>query len=475
MFTPTPFILFKRHISLAAIAIGVGTGGVQAQTSPADHQAPALCAALHTSTNLVALKASVTVCQQDPYFLARLGRLLNREFQFEEAASHLERALLLLPDQPDVYLSYAIALSGLGEHGAALGLVDQLLQNPAMPPDLRETIANQRTNIAHAQSASQKQTPAATTMTALPQTWHKRISLGARVGYDSNLFGAPDLDNLSLTFDEQTLNLPLSDTYLARGGVFNSVDGLLELRRAYSGGALWSATASVRARRSPAVPTAGSSQLDLSFERSQAAGLLGNYIGAYTTQLQPQAGSRYSVSGIDGGWAADWTSPAGTTTCYARLGLEAQNRRYTDPQVLSGSYTGWAGAMQCVAPAGVRWAAAVRSGHDTPSDATRPGGTQRLGSLRTTVHLPITQVADNTGLMLQYEHATQDDANKYSDLIESGRLRSVRRQLLRIELTRPAPAAGQWVLGADWLAQTSSLNLFRQKAWTASLGYRISW
>lgn len=433
------------------------------------------------------LRQNLSACQNDPRFLAQLGRLLNQQGAFEEATGHLERALLLQPDQPEARLSYAISLSALGDHTTAVALMDQLLQDSSIPEALVGPLSRQRASMLDAQrtlAVSATQSPLAVARAA---GWQSRFTLGTRLGYDSNLFGAPDLENLTLTFDGQALELPLSVSYLAQGGAYHRVEALLDLQYAGAQGVRWGATANARTRRSPAYTTAGHTQLDVALERSVSAGLRGNYLGVNATQLQPQAGSRYSVVGLEAGWSGNWQYPQGTI-CFARSGAEIQDRHYSTVEVLSGNYKGFSASVQCSGASAVQWGLNLRTGKDAPFDAARPGGIQSLHSLRANTYLPMSTVlrAANVGgaapsapittaLAVSYDYALQQDSNKYADFIDSGRSRDLRRQTLRVEALHPATGPAQWIVGLEWLAQSSNIALFRQQSWGFSLGYRMAW
>lgn len=487
MSMPTHCTLSIRLVSLATVLLATGNStGAQTQWlsgMPAVGQ----CIALQDSPHLTLLRQNLSVCQNDPLYLAQLGRLLNQQGNFEEAAGHLERALLLQPGMPEARLSYAISLSALGDHTTALALMDQLLQDNSIPSTLLEPLNRQRASMLEAQRSQAAPVLQSATAIAPPVGWHSRVILGTRVGYDSNLFGAPDLENLTLTFDGQSLELPLSASYLAQGGVYHRLEALLDLQHVGAQGVRWGATVNARTRRSPAFTTAGHTQLDLAIERSVSAGLRGHYLGVSATQLQPQAGSRYSLLGWEAGWSGNWKNPQ-DSICHARSGTEVQDRRYSTVEVLSGNYIGLSASLQCSFATSLQWGLNLRTGQDTPFDATRPGGVQRLHSLRANTYLPLSSVlpaADagsrltsllaRSALAVSYDYALQQDTSKYADYIDSGRSRQLRRQTLRVELLHPAGGSAQWVAGVDWLAQSSTITLFRQQSWGANLGYRMAW
>ena len=74
-----------------------------------------------------------------------------------------------------------------------------------------------------------------------------------------------------------------------------------------------------------------------------------------------------------------------------------------------------------------------------------------------------------------YEHSQQTDTNGYSAALENGLIRHTTRHATRLEYQHPISNSAQWVLGAEWVAQTSSLELFRQNSAGAYTGVRVSW
>lgn len=443
----------------------------------ADH-APSCVTADRT---LQGLLDAAPACQKDASFLAALGQRLNRQGRYLEAADHLERALMLDPTLKDAQLSYAIALAGSGDHLAATALLDDLLAEPAMPPALHALIERQKAKLDSLLGLAE------------PPGWQRRLSLAARVGYDSNLMGSPNLESLALTLSGQTLVLPLDASYLAQGGGYMRADAQVALQRNASDASRWVAVASLRSRYSPVAPEAGSSQLDLLLERSHnpqatdaSAGTVGSYFNLSGSDLQANAGTHYIALGVAGGGI--WRSAA-SAGCQARLGAEAQERNYLGNQVLSGRYTGVAGYWSCEQPSGGQWLLGLKAGRDAAQDAARPGGDQRQTSLRLSGFLPLNGLPSGLatdlapalatlrrgGLLLDFEQSWQTDANGYSPIIDNGRTRSVARRAARLEYHHPISATAQWLLGVEWVAQTSNLPLFRQNSWGAYSGLRLGW
>lgn len=435
---------------------------------------------------LPAMLDALPLCQSAPLFLAALGLTLNSQARYQEAAEHLERALMLDPSLKDAQLQYAISLVGSGDPASAQALLANLLQEPGLSPSLRQAIEQQSAILQAPQKASTS--ASAAHGQALPAPgWQRRITLGTRLGFDSNLLGAPNLDSLVLTFSGQTLELPLDETYQATAGSYVKMDAQMDLRHEASGGGHWDIAAALRSRASPAVPKAGATQIDIMIERNflPANGntLLGSYIGAQATQLYPSSGSSYLAWGFAAGWQGAWrrTDQSG---CMVRAGLDAQDRKYGDAPVLSGRYTGVSATESCQSSTGVEWVFGLKSGQDIAQSMARPGGDQRQTSARMSVFVPALKLpsvlADVArpkvaGLLFAFDHGIQQDSSSYSAYLDSGRTRTMVRQAARTELQLPVSRAAQWVFGLEWVSQTSNLVLFQQQGWGASGGYRHSW
>ena len=421
-----------------------------------------------TGASVQRLLQAVPACQKDALFLATLGQKLNEAARYLEAADHLERALMLDASLKDAQLSYAIALTGSGDLASADALLAQLLADPALPSALRPLIEKQQAALGELARAS----GAAALAGIKPGGWQSRLTLAARVGYDSNLLGSPNLGSMALTLAGQTLVLALDDSYLARSGNYVRAEAQVDAQRSAADGSRWDAMASLRSRYSATVAEAGSSQLDLLLERSQGQdGGLGHYLNATGTVLESKAGMHYTATGLAGGlvWRAS-AAPA----CQARLGLEWQARNYLQNPVLSGRYGGTAAYLTCQTAAGPQWLLGLKTGHDQPQDELRAGGEQQQSSLRLSAYLPRLAPLPG-GLLLDLEQSRQNDATGYSPIIENGLARSVARRSARLEYQLALSQATLWLLGAEKIAQSSTLELFQQDSWGAYSGLRVSW
>lgn len=387
-------------------------------------------------------------CQRDPNYLASIGHLLNERGRYVEAAEHLERALLLAPQLKGAEVDYAIALAGSGDLPSALGLVDNLLAEPDLPGPLRPVLMRQRL-------AWTQRSPV-----------QVRTVLNARVGHDSNLLGSPNLSTLTLTFPGQNVELPLDESYQPRAGLYGRLDAQLEARGELGPRGQWDAYLGLRSRRSDAVSQAGSDQIDAAvqyndYQRSPAG--RGFYAGAAVSKLRARTGIEYRAQALSFGLGS-MTWPRG---CDAKLGVDLQNRDYLNNSLLSGRYSGASVVFACEASPRLQWFAALKAGVERASDAARPGGDQDQYAIRAgafwTVPARGGRPADQ--VLLDLEVAQSRDRTAYSPLLESGRLRDVRRSTARAEYQYTVRPGMLLIAGAEWTVQQSTLALFSSRSW----------
>jgi len=418
--------------------------------------------------------ARLPECQDSAQWLAWVGERLSRADRPAEALDHLERALLLDPDLVPAQLGYLLALAATGDTQAALSYAQNLLQSGQLPAALAQPLARR---VARWQAQTQP-------------TWAVRMGVGARLGYDSNLLGAPNLDSLTLILGGQAVLLPLESSYRSQGGSYLRMDANGEATRALDSlapGLRLDVSAQLRRRLSPSVPQSDLTQAQLAAELSRSglwyasasAGALDSALGA--------GGSRYRTLGAGAG--LQWTF----ATCEARTGAELQQRSLQSNPTLSGRYSGALLALQCEqrgagataqAPQGPRgpqgpqgngvgWPAVVvqlAQGTEQPLDAARPGGAQRQTLLRLT--------ALRGSWLADVELEQRRDATPYSALLGNS-VRRVARKSARLEWQ---PSVGSQLgaglqarLGLEWSLQSSNLALFGARSWGPYASLRYIW
>lgn len=459
-----------------------------ADPSATQAAAAAVCVPVPDGTPADRLTPYVITCQRVPEWLAQLGALLNKEGRYDEAAEHLERSLMLAPDQIQAGLDYAVALAGVGDLLSATQLLGQWLARPDLPDTLRASLAQAQQRYAAAGRAN--------------TGWQWRRHAGLRQGRDSNLAGAPGITSLTLTLPTGNITLPVEEASLPRPGTYTRADVRMDLARQWADGQRVEVAAAVLARSAPQAPQTGTTQAELAGEYSRLAGeigsagnttLLQHYMGAAMASLHTRGGTRYSSFHLGTGLQLqDKYMPANGTglpstqglssICNTRVGAEVQLRNLYSNPVLSGRYAGLAWQWSCNAQpqqvladgAGLafsQWQIGLRAGVDMPTDATRPGGRQQQYSLRAAAHL-------GPRWYLDAELGHNRDTTAYSAILDNGRVRNTTRLSMRAEYQHPltglAPGAVA-VLGFEGFRQTANLPLFAIRSSGPYIAIRGQW
>lgn len=445
---PLPSGWFRRTARFAALVCLLGPG-----------MALAACVVPEGIPDDAALDRLIEAwpeCQREPVYLAGLGNILNQKGRYAEAADHLERALMLAPDLKGARLDYAISLAGVGEVESARLLLDEILADPNLPAHLKPALERQRRNW------------------VLATDWQSKVVVGARIGHDSNLLGSPNLSSLTLTFPDQSVVLPLDESSRPRAGSYERVDLQLESRKQTLSGGQFESFLGLRGRRSGVAADGDSQQADAMLDYSSYArrnNAAGFYMGASATFLRA-SGVRYNAYGLAAGvGAVHWLKG-----CDARMGLELQERKYLNNDLLAGRYSGIASSVSCNGGR-IQWLVSGKAGVDQAHRAERAGGDQSQYALRGAV------IVSSVGpgrfakgrLWLDFELNESRDTSGFSALLESGRSRFIHRASSRIEYQYPLSNSLQWVAGSEWVSQRSSLALFANRSWGPYLALRGAW
>ncbi len=240
---------------LALLLLGGASASHAAVGTPPPPQCLALARAPEPTTaqgvreQVNQMLAVLAECQNSAELLAALGHVFNLLGEPVEALGHLERAVMLDPTPPGARLDYAMALAKTGEVQAAVTLVDELLQQPDVPPLLLPELQRQRAAWVDGQ-------------------WAGRSVLSLRAGRDSNLLGSPGLNNLTITLPDLAFQLPLDPSFQNRAGSYALASFQTEWQRVALDGSYWELSGGARRRQSPATPLARTEQLDLAVERA---------------------------------------------------------------------------------------------------------------------------------------------------------------------------------------------------------------
>lgn len=463
----------------ASAAPGADSPGLAQAACPAHPQYPLPSSPAALQSLVQTLDAAAPACLRDASFHAWRGAALLAQQAYPAAAEALERALLLDPDLPGAQLDYAQALMSMGDPASAAGLLRQLQARADLPAHLRPLLGNE--------------------LAALnPQAWQHRWTLSSAMALDSNLNNAPAASQLTLTFPQGPVTLPLAESYRPQGG--GAWLGSLQWQGIKPAGEqLWLASAEMRARATAHSAGTGYAQGDFSVAWLQAPQAPAQWIGRVAAS-RVDFGGQHLLDGARIGALRQWRlgqgqggagqgapGPWQLAACRAGLGLEAEQRHYPTSRALDGIYTGAQATLQCGDatqaggashpgwPRQQQWGLQWRAGQDHARQGDRPGGNYRRTELRVNWEAS----AGAARLAADYSYTRQTDGAGYSPLLASNQARNTRRHGLRLMASHPLPAAAwggaEAFVAWEANAQSSNIEAFatRQRALSAGLRWQL--
>lgn len=404
---------------------------------------PSAEAELQQALNLA--DAAMSQCLHSAPYYAWRGALQLVQGLTQQAAESLERALLLDPDLPGAQLDYAQALAALGDTATARELIGLLGQRPDLPVPLRE-VMRQRQGHADATAAN-------------ASSRYTRVLLSTAWGYDSNLNNAPAASQLTLTFPQGNVQLPLEREFQPRAGGALLGSAQLQHIRAFDGQAVL-LSADMRGRATADTSRTGYLQTDFAAQWLQAPDAAAQWIGRIAWG-RLEFGSQHWLTTQRASLQRQWRLPlsgqeAGempASSCRASLGVDLENRQYPISPELNGRYAGGTASLFCMpsaqaAPAAAAaaeaagWASGwslahyglqLRWGQEHAQRDQRPGG--RYDRLE----LALGGEVHWKGLRLgaDYNWTRQGDSEGYSVLFDNNLRRNTLRHGLRLTVSRP--------------------------------------
>lgn len=462
---------------LAALAMLVGacvSPGASAQATldapPAPHAPSASSApdcALQPAPSASTLNAQAHYeqlgahCLRSAQYYRQYGQWLLQHHNPAAAIEALERALLLEPEHLGTQLDYSQALLAAGDTDSAQALLASLRAQPDVPPHLLPLMDWQLLALQTPPPASAPTPGGITTRTVFSQ------SLGA----DSNLNNATTATNVTLTFPEADLSLPVAQAFRPQDGLAATTalqwTGLIP-----QGQSLWLLQAEGRARH-----TASSAHRYMQGE-FQATWLQNPAASAQWIARMEHArlfwSGRKLYSSQRLGLQRQWAHTLNSISCRTAAGLEVENRDYSGSRTLDGQYLGAVLTLLCQNN-GNSFNLQLRAGQDNPSHASRVGGEQRQAEARAQWQFK----GLGNQWLAEYSVQHQQDATGYSPLLLRNAARRVTRQSVRLETSRPTqwPALGspQWFASLELTHQASNLQAFGSNRKAVQTGLRWAW
>ena len=413
---------------------------------------------------LLLLDTYAPVCLRIAEFHAWRGAALLALNQPGPAIESLERALLINPDFPGALLDYAAALLATGDARSARGLLLQLGSREDVSPGMRKLLDLEL---------------AATNPDVLRSRWF----FSTAAGTDSNLNNAPSASELTLTFPQGALTLPLLDSSRPRRGAAAMAIAQWQGLKP-QGSQLWLFQADVRSRYTSEAATRYR-QADLAATWLQAPDAPQQWIaraGASQTTFGGQTLLQSARASFQRQWRGS-TSSFSDTSCRPSAGVEWEGRQFPSSGNLNGKYVGLVAAAVCnfvslenAETAGVMAQPVLnlqlRTGTDRASAPDRAGGNFKRTELRASLEKNLGTFKLNG----EYGFSRQVDASGYSPLLADNLIRKINRHSLRAEVSRPLDLWPQvdWFVSAEINLQHSNLDAFRSRQNAYYAGMRWS-
>ncbi len=409
-------------------------------------------------------------CLRNAAFYAWRGALQLVLGQTQAAAESLERALLLDPDLPGAQLDYAQALSAMGDHLSARELLEQVNLRSDVPDHLRPLLR-----------ASLQ-----TLMPVQPDAFVSRWLLSTAWGHDSNLNNAPVAGQLTLTFPQGPVTLPLDSASRPRAGGawLNSVQWQTAKPM---GESVLLLSAEARSRVTASNAQTGYLQTDVSAFWLQAPEAASQWLGRLSWGRLEFGGDNWLTT-VRASMQKQWRLPPRGLLrhgCRLGLGAELEDRGYPISPEYNGLYAGGLLSLSCgdslagSAPSGwfaqPQYGVQLRWGQDEPRRAGRPGGRNDRRELRMNWEARMQQGR----LAADYSWTRQADSTGYSPLFDNNSVRTTYRQGLRLmyshPLSQPVWGGAEAFIALELTRQQSNLAAFvvRQHSLTSGLRWEL--
>jgi tetratricopeptide (TPR) repeat protein len=201
-------VSFQKVVLIAqAIAFVLGASSISysARAAEAADTCPNLSGFYGNSGNWIQLERQLAQlklqCLESSEFFALHGAAQLNSGQVADSVESLERALLLDPNNGAAQIDYGQALFQQGRLFMALEINQGLLERQDLPENLATSLIDR-----------QKQWKALTRQ--------KSFQLDTLAGYDNNLNGAPDPDQVNLTLSGENIPLTLNSDFSPESGAY---------------------------------------------------------------------------------------------------------------------------------------------------------------------------------------------------------------------------------------------------------------
>ncbi len=394
-----------------------------------------------------ALAPLMSECLRSPEFFALYGAALMETGKLSVALEMLERALLLDPDNGSALIDYAQALYLRGQLFSALDLNRQLSQRQGLPANVETLVAERE------------------------ERWRSdtrgyAAQLDVLAGYDNNLNGAPDPNQITLTLSGEPVILTLNPEFQAISGPY------LNLRlggqfQQMAADHQHQVTGEIRSRTSE----------DAASDLIQASAHYNYLLPQRDNAWQFGAGMNHLFFGGSALYTAIDTNVRYQTltanSCTRRYELAGQYQLYKDQSSLNSLESKLSAGLDCpIQTMGVSSLLGAEMGvvHSAAINDGRPGG-DRLGwQFNLAWQFPILKGT----LTSQFSHTALDDQKGYSDLLDDGAQRWVKRSFVLLQYRQILRPNVAFMLNIYHQNQHSNIELFDSVDSTLELGVSAS-
>jgi len=386
-------------------------------------------------------------CLESSEFFAIYGAAQLSNSDLAGALESLERALLLNPDNGAAAIDYAQALFDEGQLFTALEMNQRLLGREDLPPGIGDALQGRQ---------------------QLWKSFTRQSSLQAEVlaGYDSNLNGAPDSSQITLTLSGEPILLGLDSAFRPQSGGYLSTRAAYRQRRlAPESQQNWGVE--VRSRNSD---YSQSDLLQFAANYQFLKPSRTNSWQAATGVNHLQYGGSSLFTGLDTSFRYQ---PGSERRCNPYTQLAAQHQDFHRESRLDGLETKASLGLSCppFGNAGRQQLSAELSRIDNfAANSGRLGG-DRAGWQSTLNWQYSLQTAS---VRVQLSQTDIEDRKGYSPLLKDGAQRSVKRSYFLLQYRRPIRLLGSsanFMINLYHQRQRSNLQLFRSKDTSAALGF----
>jgi hypothetical protein len=384
-------------------------------------------------------------CLDSAEFFALYGAAQLNNGKVAEAAESLERALLLEPDNGAAQVDYAQVLYLQGDLFSALAMNQQILSRKDLPEALRVVVAQRQSD------------------------WNSRTrelstQLDLLAGYDSNLNGAPDTGQVTLTLAGEPIVLTLNEEFQTKSGPYiNARLGSRYRLRTPRTQHNW--VTEMRTRASE----------DTASDLLQFDGRYGFVRPGRQHGWQLNAGVSHLLFGGTSLYTATDTQaiylPSSSRSCKPYYGLAVQHQLFHGQRQLDAVESQFSVGMNCPLARGIaarrqQLSAEVSWLGNFALESGRPGGDRHgwQANLNWQLALPVGE------LRSQLNHTQLADKQGYTSLLADGARRWLSRSYVLLQYRRPLFKDATLLLNLYRQRQRSNLELFRSIDSTVEIG-----